>query len=84
MRAAVDVDRTLAGLRYLSRQHHVRDARNISYHLLRFVAAGGTTWNYYMWHGGTNFDRTSMYLQVNSYDFDAPLDQWGRLTRKGA
>jgi beta-galactosidase len=66
-----------------SREHHVRDARNICYHLLRFVAAGGTTWNYYMWHGGTNFDRTSMYLQVNSYDFDAPLDQWGRLTRKG-
>ena len=30
-----------------------------------------------------NFGRTSMYLQVNSYDFDAPLDQWGRLTRKG-
>jgi beta-galactosidase len=67
-----------------SRQHHVRDARNIGYHLLRFVAAGGTVWNYYMWHGGTNFGRTSMYLQVNSYDFDAPLDEWGRLTRKGA
>ena len=67
-----------------SRAHHVRDARNIAYHLLRFAAAGGTTWNYYMWHGGTNFGRTSMYLQVNSYDFDAPLDEWGRLTRKGA
>ena len=67
-----------------SREHHVRDARNIAYHLLRFAAAGGTTWNYYMWHGGTNFGRTSMYLQVNSYDFDAPLDEWGRLTRKGA
>ena len=66
-----------------SSEHHVRDARNIAYHLLRFVAAGGTTWNYYMWHGGTNFGRTSMYLQVNSYDFDAPLDEWGRLTRKG-
>ncbi len=64
-------------------EHHVRDARKIAYHLLRFAAAGGTTWNYYMWHGGTNFGRTSMYLQVNSYDFDAPLDEWGRLTRKG-
>ena len=66
------------------REHHVRDARNIAYHLLRFIAAGGTTWNYYMWHGGTNYGRTSMYLQVHSYDFDAPLDEWGRLTRKGA
>ena len=67
-----------------SREHHVRDARNVAYHLLRFVAAGGTAWNYYMWHGGTNFGRSSMYLQVNSYDFDAPQDEWGRLTRKGA
>ena len=67
-----------------SREHHVRDARNIAYHLLRFVAAGGTAWNYYMWHGGTNFGRSSMYLQANSYDFDAPQDEWGRLTRKGA
>ncbi len=66
------------------REHHVRDPRNIAYHLLRFIAAGGTAWNYYMWHGGTNYGRTSMYLQVHSYDFDAPLDEWGRLTRKGA
>jgi hypothetical protein len=67
-----------------SREHHIREPRNIAYHLLRFVAAGGTLWNYYMWHGGTNLGRSSMYLQVNSYDFDAPLDEWGRLTRKGA
>jgi beta-galactosidase len=65
-------------------EHHLRDARNVAYHILRFLAAGGAAWNYYMWHGGTNFGRTSMYLQAHSYDFDAPLDEWGRVTRKGA
>lgn len=65
-------------------QRHGRDARNIARHLLHFVSRGGAGWNYYMWHGGTNFDRTSMYLQTTSYDFDAPLDEHGRVTRKGA
>lgn len=44
---------------------------------------GGVGWNYYMWHGGTNFGRTSMYLGPTSYDFDAPLDEFGRFTLKG-
>ena len=36
------MDGALAGaVRYLSRAHHVRDVRNIAYHLLRFAAAGG-------------------------------------------
>lgn len=65
-------------------QQHLRDARNIAWHLLRFVGHGGAGWNYYMWHGGTNFGRTSMYLQTTSYDFDAPLDEYGRITPKGA
>ncbi len=65
-------------------QHHRRDARNLARHLLHFVSRGGAGWNYYMWHGGTNFGRTSMYLQATSYDFDAPLDEHGRLTAKGA
>lgn len=64
-------------------QHHLRDARNIAFHILNFLSNGGTGWNYYMWHGGTNFGRTSMYLQTTSYDFDAPLDEYGRPTIKG-
>jgi hypothetical protein len=63
-------------------QHHRRAAANIAYHLLRFLARGGSGWNYYMWHGGTNFGRTSMYLQTTRYDFDCPLDEAGRLTAK--
>lgn len=65
-------------------QRHRRSARNIAWHLLRFLGHGGAGFNYYMWHGGTNFGRTSMYLQTTSYDFDAPLDEAGRITPKGA
>lgn len=64
-------------------QHHIRDPRNIAYHLLSFLTRGGTGWNYYMWHGGTNFGRTAMYLQTTSYDFDAPLDEYGKPSLKG-
>lgn len=61
---------------------HMREARNIGYHVLAFIGQGGAGWNYYMWHGGTNFGRTSMYLGVTSYDFDSPLDEHGRETVK--
>ena len=63
-------------------EHHVRDPYEIGYHLLRFVALGGSGFNYYMWHGGTNFGRTSMYLHTTSYNFDAPLNEWGEPTEK--
>lgn len=63
-------------------QHHVRDPYEIGYHLLRFVAMGGSGFNYYMWHGGTNFGRTAMYPHITSYDFDAPLNEWGEPTEK--
>ena len=31
----------------------------------------------------TNFGRTAMYLHTTSYDFHAPLDEYGRVTFKG-
>ncbi len=65
-------------------QRHYRDPRNMARHLLRFIARGGSGWNYYMWHGGTNFGRNSMYLQATDYGFDAPLDEFGRISLKGA
>lgn len=64
-------------------QQHLRDGRNIAFHILNFVGNGGSGWNYYMWHGGTNFGRTAFYLQTTSYDFDAPLDEFGRASLKG-
>jgi beta-galactosidase len=49
---------------------------------MRFFAVGGTGVNYYMWHGGTNFGRDAMYLQTTSYDFEAPIDEYGLPTTK--
>ena len=61
-----------------------RDPREIALVILQFLAEGGSGWNYYMWHGGTNFGRSSSYLQTTSYDYHAPLDEYGRLTLLGA
>ena len=62
--------------------HRVRPPVDVAYGLARFIAAGGTGNNYYMWHGGTNFGRMTMYIQTTSYDFDAPLDEYGLPTTK--
>lgn len=62
--------------------HHLRPTDDIAHEALRFFAVGGTGINYYMWHGGTNFDRDAMFLQTTTYDFDAPLDEYGLPTVK--
>ena len=62
--------------------HHVRSAEDEAYAVARFIAAGGTGVNYYMWHGGTNFGRETTFLQTTSYDYDAPLDEFGLPTSK--
>jgi hypothetical protein len=61
---------------------HKRSAESVAYSAARFLAAGGTGINYYMWHGGTNFNREQMFLQTTSYDYDAPLDETGFPTEK--
>ena len=58
-------------------KHHTRDVGEVAAEIVRFFAAGGAGMNYYMWHGGTNFGRTAMYLGTTSYDYDAPLDEYG-------
>jgi hypothetical protein len=62
--------------------HHTRTPERVSYGAARFIAGGGTGINYYMWHGGTNYGREAMYLQTTSYDYDAPLDEFGLETTK--
>jgi beta-galactosidase len=52
------------------------------YAVLRFFAQGGKGINYYMFYGGTNYDQLSMYLQTTSYDYDAPIDEYGRRREK--
>ncbi|XP_010451557.1 PREDICTED: beta-galactosidase 4-like [Camelina sativa] len=58
-----------------------RPVEDVAYSVVRFIAKGGSFVNYYMYHGGTNFDRTAGEFMASSYDYDAPLDEYG-LTRE--
>ncbi|TXG47309.1 hypothetical protein EZV62_026603 [Acer yangbiense] len=55
--------------------HPVED---LAFAVARFFEIGGTFQNYYMYFGGTNFGRTAGGpLVATSYDYDAPLDEYG-------
>lgn len=62
--------------------HHIRPCKDLYYAVLRFFAQGGKGINYYMFYGGTNYDQLAMYLQTTSYDYDAPIDEYGRRREK--
>ncbi len=56
---------------------------------LEWMLASGKSFNLYMFHGGTNFGWSAganwdggYRADVTSYDYDAPLDEAGRLTEK--
>ncbi|TKY46213.1 Beta-galactosidase protein [Spatholobus suberectus] len=59
-----------------------RTAEDVAFAVGRFFQYGGIFQNYYMYHGGTNFGRTSggPYI-TTSYDYDAPLDEYGNLNQ---
>ncbi|KAJ7979214.1 Beta-galactosidase [Quillaja saponaria] len=59
-----------------------RTAEDVAFAVARFFQTGGTFQNYYMYHGGTNFGRTAggPYI-TTSYDYDAPLDEYGNLAQ---
>ncbi|XP_075673897.1 beta-galactosidase 7-like isoform X1 [Castanea sativa] len=59
-----------------------RTAEDVAFAVARFFQNGGTLQNYYMYHGGTNFGRTAggPYI-TTSYDYDAPLDEYGNLNQ---
>ncbi|KAK7265465.1 hypothetical protein RJT34_33085 [Clitoria ternatea] len=59
-----------------------RTAEDVAYAVARFFQTGGTFTNYYMYHGGTNFGRTAggPYI-ATSYDYDAPLDEYGNIAQ---
>ncbi|KAI9109890.1 hypothetical protein K1719_018931 [Acacia pycnantha] len=55
-----------------------RPAEDMASSVARFVQKGGSFVNYYMYHGGTNFGRTAGGPFIaTSYDYDAPLDEYG-------
>ncbi|XP_052183251.1 beta-galactosidase-like isoform X2 [Diospyros lotus] len=57
---------------------HYRPAEDLAFSIARFIQDKGSFVNYYMYHGGTNFGRTSSGLFITtSYDYDAPIDEYG-------
>ena len=67
--------------------HTRTDAAEVAKELEDTLAEGSV--NFYMFHGGTNFGFTSganyyekLAPDVTSYDYDAPLSEWGAITPK--
>ncbi|KAJ0008419.1 hypothetical protein Pint_28920 [Pistacia integerrima] len=57
-----------------------RPVEDLAFSVARFIQKGGAFINYYMYHGGTNFGRTAGGPFIaTSYDYDAPLDEYGLL-----
>ncbi|KAF1890116.1 hypothetical protein Lal_00025449 [Lupinus albus] len=54
-----------------------RSAEDIAYDVALFVAKNGSYVNYYMYHGGTNFDRTASAFVTTAYYDEAVLDEYG-------
>ncbi|XP_042432232.1 beta-galactosidase 8-like isoform X3 [Zingiber officinale] len=55
-----------------------RPVEDLAFSVARFFQRGGTFQNYYMYHGGTNFGRSSGGPFIStSYDYDAPIDEYG-------
>ncbi|KAF8098599.1 hypothetical protein N665_0263s0028 [Sinapis alba] len=57
--------------------------KDVAFSVARFFQRGGNFNNYYMYDGGTNFDRTAggPYI-TTSYDYDDPLDEYGNLNQQ--
>ncbi|XP_068662887.1 beta-galactosidase 15-like [Aristolochia californica] len=59
-----------------------RRVADVAFVVARFFQTGGVVQNYYMYHGGTNFGRTAGGPYIfTSYDYDAPLDEYGHLNQ---
>lgn len=58
---------------------YIRSAEDIAFHAALFIAKNGSYINYYMYHGGTNFGRTSSQYFITGYYDQAPLDEYGLL-----
>ncbi|KAH0994172.1 hypothetical protein GBA52_005655 [Prunus armeniaca] len=54
-----------------------RPVDDIAFAVARFFSKKGSLTNYYMYHGGTNFGRTSAIFTTTRYYDEAPLDEYG-------
>lgn len=71
-----------------AKTHETKDAGEVARRAMEALGCG-TMVNYYMFHGGTNFDFWGARLvygpeafQTTSYDYDAPIAEGGGLTDK--
>jgi hypothetical protein len=60
----------------------IRPKEDLAFSAARFIAKGGSYVAYYMWHGGTNFGKWGSAWKTASYDYDAPMNEYGFLTPK--
>ncbi len=72
-------------------QHHnPRPGLEVAKALYKILAINGSSVNFYMMHGGTNFAFEAgagaggtgggrFYADTTSYDYDAPISEWGDL-----
>ncbi|KAL6222089.1 hypothetical protein ACLB2K_005481 [Fragaria x ananassa] len=58
-----------------------RTAEDLAFAVAKFFQFGGTFQNYYMYHGGTNFGRVAAGYITTSYDYNAPLDEYGAMNQ---
>uniref|UniRef100_A0A9I9EL92 beta-galactosidase n=1 Tax=Cucumis melo TaxID=3656 RepID=A0A9I9EL92_CUCME len=59
-----------------------KTAVDVAFSVANVFQFGGVFNNYYMYHGGTNFGRTSGGPFITtSYDYNAPLDEYGNLNQ---
>ncbi|KAL6581033.1 Beta-galactosidase 3 [Orobanche minor] len=55
-----------------------RPVQDLAFAVANFIQKGGSFVNYYMYHGGTNFGSSAGGPFITtSYDYDAPLDEYG-------
>ncbi|KAK7404379.1 hypothetical protein VNO78_05239 [Psophocarpus tetragonolobus] len=54
-----------------------RSAEDLAFSVARFFSKNGSLVNYYMYHGGTNFGRTSSAFTTTRYYDEAPIDEFG-------
>ena len=59
-----------------------RPVEDIAFSVARFFSKKGSLTNYYMYHGGTNFGRTSAIFTTTRYYDEAPLDEYGKDLKK--
>ncbi|KAG6551710.1 hypothetical protein Mapa_006799 [Marchantia paleacea] len=65
-------------LHYWGQTLQSRPVQDLAFAVARFFQSGGSYMNYYMYHGGTNFDRTAARMVTTSYDYTAPIDEYGQ------